>query len=83
MDYKYCSKSGDELEESKEEYQERIQLALEKVRSWNLPENTDCCRKVLETVVRDNRQLEHIAYKPDIKKVGEQASPEVKCLHNR
>lgn len=65
FEYEYYSKDWDQPEESEEEYQEKVQLALKKVRSWSLPEGTIYWRKILETLVDGSRRPRDIPYKPD------------------
>lgn len=65
FEYQYYFKDWDQPEESEEEYREKVQIALKKVRSWNLPEGTTCWRELLETLVEGNLQPDDIPYKPD------------------
>ena len=66
FEYRYYYKDWYEPEESEEEYQEKIQFALKKVRSWILPESMDYWRKLLETVVDGSRHPDNIPYMPNI-----------------
>ncbi len=66
FEYRWYSKDWDEPEESEEEYKEKVQFALKKVRSWTLPESTHCWRKLLETVVDGKRRSRDIPYKPEL-----------------
>ena len=71
FEYKYYSKSWDEPEESEEEYQRKVQIALKKVRSWNLPGTADYWRKILENLVGGMYRPRNIPYKPDNWETGE------------
>jgi hypothetical protein len=61
FEYQYYFKDWDQPEESEEEYREKVQIALKKVRSWTLPESTDYWRELLETLV-DGGQPRDIPY---------------------
>lgn len=65
FEYNYYSKDWYEPEESEEEYQEKIQFSLKKVRSWSLPESADRHRKVLETLVEGKLKCKNIPHTAD------------------